>query len=83
MNFSRLYVPGDYLSQEIANNFHTALLLVFLNGTPPPFGKIEGETVRSRFFPPAEPFLLGLWNDFKDIGERVYIFVEKFRRLVR
>lgn len=82
-NFPRLYVPGNYLSQEITNNFHTALLLVFRNGTHPPFGQIEGETVRSRFFPPAEPFLLGLWNDFKNFGERVAIFVEEFRRLVR
>lgn len=56
---------------------------MFLNGTLLPFGQIENKTVQVRFFAPTEPFLLSLWNDVKNIGDRASIFVEKFGRLVR
>jgi hypothetical protein len=80
---SRLYIPSDYLPQEIANDFHTALLRTFLNGTFLPFGQIENKAIRVRFFAPTEPFLLSLWNNVKNLGDRASIFVEKFGRVVR
>jgi hypothetical protein len=80
---SRLDIPSDYIPKEIADDFHAALLRVFLNGTFLPFGQIENKAVQFRLLEPTEPFLLSLWNNVKNLGDRASIFVEKFGRLVR